>query len=394
MNAAKNEEALTAPPSEQPQTIPYRSAPLPFDPVLIAAGARVAALSILRRTLGWKRYPGGVEAICRAVIDDCWTGQFFAGSAGHFHQFWTRDLAMCTGALCRLGYREKVLKSWTWALASFARSRRITTTIFARRFPRDVYSFACDSLPMLLFGLEQVGAHDLVERHRDFLATEVHRYVASVFDPVSGLARADRYFSAPRDCITGRSTMFANTMLALLERLLDGQDVLPNPLHGSEVASRIRENFWRGDYFRDALDRDEPSGDANIWPFFFNVVTDVEMKRRALTSLDRLGFTRPVPLRYFQRRLPESELIVPRLFTPNYQGDTSWMQIGPIYVALLRDVDPDGFSSHRRAVSAMVERDHNFLELYTTTGRPYRGRAGLYFADEGMLWAALFLDLL
>jgi hypothetical protein len=394
MSTAKDSVVLAPTPSARPQLVPYQSAPLPFDPVLIAAGVRVAVLSIVRRTLGWKRYPGGVEAICRAVIDDCWTGQFFAGSAGHFHQFWTRDLAMCTGALCRLGYREKVLKSWTWALATFARARRLTTTIFARRYPRDVYSFACDSLPMLLFGLEQVGAHDLALQYRDFLAVEVERYVASVFDPESGLARGDRYFSAPRDCITGRSTVFANTMLALLERLLDHQDVLPNPLHGSNVASRIRENFWRGDYFRDALDRDEPSGDANIWPFFFNVVTDPEMKRRALASLDRLGFTKPVPLRYFQHRLPESELIIPRLFAPNYQGDTSWMQIGPVYLGLLRDVDGDSFSSHRRAVAAVVERDQNFLELYTSAGRPYRGRAGLYFADQGMLWAALFLDLL
>jgi hypothetical protein len=394
MSTAKNSVALAAAPSRRPQLIPYRSAPLPFDPVLIAAGVRVAALSILRQTLGWKRYAGSVEAICRAVIDDCWTGQFFAGSAGHFHQFWTRDLAMCTGALCRLGFREKVLKSWTWALGAFVRSRRITTTIFARRYPRDVYSFACDSLPLLLFGLEQAGAHDLVNQHRDFLAAEVYRYVDLVFDPVSGLARGDRYFSAPRDCITGRSTTFANTMLALLERLLDGQDVLPNPLRGCDLAGRIREVFWRGDYFRDALDRDEPSGDANIWPFFFNVVTDLEMKGRALASLDRLGFTKPVPLRYFQRRLPDSELIVPRLFAPNYQGDASWMQIGPVYVGLLRDVDGDGFSSNRRAMSAIVERDQNFLELYTTKGRPYRGRAGLYFADEGMLWAALFLDLL
>lgn len=393
MLALKRTEAL-APPTPLPRhSAGYRSAPLPFDPVLIAAGLRVAALSLWRKVFGWKRYAGSVEAICRGVIDDCWTGQFFAGSAGHFHQFWTRDLAMCTGALCRLGYREKVLASWTWGLSRFARSRRITTTIFARRFARDVYNFACDSLPMLLYGLEEAGAHDLVRRHRDFLAAEVYRYVEQVLDPESGLAHGDRYFSAPRDCMTGRSTVFANTMLALLERLLGEQDILPNPLRGLGVADRIRDIYWRRDYFQDALDRELPSGDANTWPFYFQVITDKDMRRRALATLHRLGFTEPLPLRYFSERLPQSELPIPRLFAPNYQGDTSWMQIGPVYLSLLRDVDDDGFRSQRQAMASFIERDRNFLELYTPGGRPYQGRASLYFADEGMLWAALFLEL-
>jgi hypothetical protein len=247
---------------------------------------------------------------------------------------------------------------------------------------------------MLLYGLEQAGAQDLVARYRDFLAAEVQRYVEQVLDPESGLARGDRYFSAPRDCMTGSSTVFTNTMLALLERLLGDQDILPNPLRGLGIASRIRDTYWRGDYFQDALDRELPSGDANTWPFYFQVITDKDMQHRALETLHRMGFTQPLPLRYFSQRLPESELPIPRLFAPNYQGDTSWMQIGPVYLSLLRDVDADGFQSLRRAVANFIERDRNFLELYTPAGRPYHGRASLYFADEGMLWAALFLELL
>ena len=391
MPVARRQEGFSAPRREQPAD--YASAPLPVDPVLILAGVRVAVLSLWRKVFGWKRYPGSVEAICRAVVDDCWTGQFFAGSAGHFHQFWTRDLAMCTGALCRLGHREKVLASWTWALSRFERARRITTTIFARRFPRDVYHFACDSLPMLLYGIEQAGAPDLIRQHRASLGAEVLRYVDRVLDPKTGLARGDRYFSAPRDCMTGSSTVFANTMLALLERLLGEQDVLPNPLQGLGVARRLQETFWRGDYFLDALDRELASGDANVWPFYFKVVTSADMKRRALLTLDRLGFTKPLPLRYFSQRLPGSELPIPRLFAPNYQGDTSWMQIGPVYLSLLRDVAPDAFREQFRTTASFIERDQNFLELYTPEGRPYQGRAALYFADQGMLWAALFLDL-
>jgi len=372
----------------------YRSAPLPLSAVLVAAGVRVAVLSLARRFLGWKRYAGDTKAICRAVIDDCWTGAFFSGSAGHFRQFWTRDLAMCTPALCRLGYRQRVVDSWAWAMPLFERAGQVTTTIFARRYPRDVYSFACDSLPMLLFGLRSSGATDLIVRHQKFLAAQVDLYVERILDPETGLVKRGTYFSAPRDCMTGSSTVFANTMLALLERLLDEQDVLPNRLRGLHLPSRIRETFWRGEYFRDALDRDLPSGDANVWPFFYGVIADPEMKRSALLSLDRLGFTKPIPLRYFQRRLAQSELLVPRIFAPNYQGDTSWMQMAPVYVGLLRDVDDELFLAHRQALTATVERDRNYLELYDVHGRPYGGRASLYFADQGMLWAALLLDIL
>lgn len=369
------------------------SAPLPVDPVLWAAGANVVARSWARRLFGWKRYPGSVEAICRAAIDDCWTGDFFAGSAGHFKQFWTRDLSMCTPALCRLGMRDRVIESWAWGLERFEKAGRITTTIFRRRYPRDVYAYACDSLPMLLFALQAADAPHLIERHHALLSREVHRFFETVFDPELGMARTTGYFSGPRDCMTGRSTVFANTMIALLGRLLDGQRRLPNPLAGHDVRATMLHHLWTGDFFRDSLCREVPSGDGNVWPFFFRVFTDLDMQRRAFDTLEARGFTRPVPLRYFERRMPESELLVPRLFTPNYQGDPSWMQLAPAYLRVLGAVDAAKMTEHRDNLAALIRRDRNYLEVYRLDGKPYQGRAWFYHADEGMIWASMFLDL-
>jgi hypothetical protein len=381
-------ERLVLPPAR-----PEDAAPLPFDLVLWRAGINVAVRSFFRRFFGWKRYAGDAPAICRQVVDDCWTGEFFAGSNGHFKQFWTRDLAMCTPALCRLGLRDKVVQSLAWGLERFEKAGRITTTIFNRRYPRDVYAFGSDSLPMLLFALRQADATHLIDKHRALLTREIHRYLETVFDPELGMARTTGYFSGPRDCMTGRSTVFANTMIALLIKLLDGDSHLPNPLAGHDLAGLIVRHHWMGDYFRDSLDRLEPSGDANIWPFFFDVVADPEMQRRALGTLDARGFTRPVPLRYFERRLPEAELPVPRLFTPNYQGDPSWTQLGPVYLRLVGALDRARMERERATMAALIERDRNYLELYTTEAQPYRGRALLYYADQGMIWAAMFLDL-
>jgi hypothetical protein len=286
-----------------------------------------------------------------------------------------------------------VVRSWEWGLERFEAAGRITTTIFARRYPRDVYAFGSDSLPMLLHGLQAAGAEHLIRRHQVLLSREIERYYDTMFDPALGLARPDGYFSGPRDCMTGRSTVFANTMLALLGRLLDRADGLPRPLAGHDVSHAMRRQHWTGDYFRDSLDRTFPSGDANVWPFFFGIFEDREMWRRAFGVLEASGFTHPVPLRYFRERMPHAELPVPRLFTPNYQGDPSWTQLGPAYLALLAQVDSAKMQQHRANMAALIERDRNYLELYRTDGRPYHGRAFLYYADEGMIWAAMFLDL-
>jgi hypothetical protein len=388
-DSANPASRLSLPPAD-----PNVSAPLPFDPVLMAAGLKVAGKSLWRSLFGWKRYKGSVEAICQGVLDDCWTGEYFAGSAGHFSQFWTRDLAMCTPALCALGFRDRVVRSWAWGLERFERAGRVTTTIFAGRFPRDVYAYACDSLPFLLFGLEAADAGHLVQRHSALLAREVERYHQTVFDPALGLARTDGYFSGPRDCMTGRSTTFANTCIAVLGRLLDNQPAIPNPFRGIDIARSMIQEHWMGDYFRDSLCRDLPSGDANIWPFFFQVFTDEEMQRRAFATLEARGLTNPIPLRYFERRLAESELPIPRVFTPNYQGDPSWTQLAPVYLGLLKNVDRPRMEKHRAAMSALIERDGNYLEVYTTEGKPYRGLGRFYYCDEGMIWAAMFLALL
>lgn len=372
---------------------PYDSAPLPFDLVLVGAGVNVATRSIARALFGWKRYPGAAPDICRAVIEDCWTGDFFAGSAGHFKQFWTRDLAMCTPALCRLGFRDRVVQSWAFGLDRFERAGKVTTTIFNKRFPRDVYAYACDSVPMMLFALRHCGAQDLIVKHRELLAREIHRFAATVLDADLGMARTDGYFSGPRDCMTGRSTVFANTMIALLARLLADDPLLPNPFAGIDVRANMLHHHWTGEYFRDSLCRQEPSGDANIWPFFFDVFADAQMRRLAFDTLEARGFTRPIPLRYFERRLPDSELPIPKMFTPNYQGDPSWTQLGPVYLSLLADIDRARMVDHRDRMAAFIERDGNYLELYTPEGRPYKGRAFLYCADEAMIWAAMFLDL-
>jgi hypothetical protein len=389
-------QPLAQPVARAPQRIATEAAPLPFDPVLVAAGAALVGRSLSRARTGWKRYGGDAAQICRDVLEDCWNGKYIGGSAGHFRQFWTRDLSFCTPALVRLGMRDRVVASLEFALRIFEQRGAVTTTIFANKYARDVYDYGSDSLPMLLFALREAGADDLIDRHREFLAGQVDRYVRRVLDPELGLVKPEAYFSAPSDCVRARSTMFTNTMLALLEQELEKQPHLPNPLHGLDVAGRLLQTHWTGRYFKHALDRDDPSGCGNMFPFFFRIFGDDDMvyRRRAFATLEDRGFSEPIPMRYFEKRTPEQELPIPRFFTPGYQGDTIWMQLCPLYISELRSVDPQRAQELRDRVARIIEHDGNYLEVYHRDLTPYAGRGGLYQCDEGMIWAALFLELL
>jgi len=120
-----------------------------------------------RRTwAGPRRYPGDARAVCRAVLDACWDGTHVNASAGHFRQFWTRDLGFSAAALVRLGYRERVVSSLAWALDAWSVRGRITTTIFPGRRPADVYDMGVDSLPWLMAALRAAGSRTMPARSR------------------------------------------------------------------------------------------------------------------------------------------------------------------------------------------------------------------------------------
>ncbi|MBI4362511.1 MAG: hypothetical protein HY558_04985 [Euryarchaeota archaeon] len=359
---------------------------------LLRGASHIGRLSRRRRREGWKHYPGDARAICEAIVRDCWNGTHFQGSAGHFSQFWARDYGMCAPALARLGYREECRRSLEWALPIYARRRRVTTTIFPGEKAVDIYTQSSDSLPFLLHALRLLDLGDLAGRHRAFLEAEAHRYWRWVWDPHRGHVRADRHYSGAKDCVNRASSCYDNTMAGLLSRELDHLG-LANPLRGVDFAGLLRGRFWNGRWFEDDLrHRGFLSADANIAPFLYGPIEDPGMLRSALGALRERGMDRPWPIRHTERRLPRQEKLVPRIFTPNYQGDTLWTQFGPMYISLLRRVDPPRARGHMEEYRRWIEHHRNYLELFHPDGTVYRGR--IYHADEGMIWAALYLDLL
>jgi len=293
-----------------------------------------------------------------------------------------------------MGMKEELRRSLTWALDVYERAGRVTTTIFPGERPVDIYVYGSDSLPFLVYSLRVIEAGDLVDRHRAFLQTEVYRFYKLLIDPETGMVTRKRTFAEPKDCMKKSSSTFSNAMLAFLGTELDMLGGFRIPFDHRGFDLKLRQVFWRGDHFIDDLSgEDLISGDANTWPFWLGVVKDDAMLRSALGALEREGLARPFPLRYFSRRLAHREHFFPRIFTPNYQGDTVWPQVGMVYIELMAKVDRARAIGYLQAYGGLIEREGNFLEIHRPDGRPYRGRFGIYRADEGIIWAAMYLDL-
>ena len=369
---------------------------------LVAAAYAVNLVVRARHALRARRRQGGAaEDIIRACIDDCWDGTHYRASPGHFRQFWTRDLSFSAPSLARLspGHADRVIRSYEWAIRTWQRRRsHVTTTIHYFDQPVDVFDFGVDCLPLMLAAMRRVGAEDLLQEHRPWLEGEVRNYVHEVVDPRTCMVRSDRKYSAHRDTIVNRCNAFGNSMVALLAMTLADLDwEVPASMRPLAVApqSILLDRFWdaRG-FFIDSIGDDTPSGEGNIWPFWTGVITDEAVLRTAFTELEERGYADPYPLKYEVARRPQLEPLFVRTFMPDYQGATVWTSLGSMYLQLLHIFDPALARVEIDRYRTWIERDGTFWEVIDDeTGERYSSTL-LTRSDDGMLWSAIFLDLL
>lgn len=180
-------------------------------------------------------------------------------------------------------------------------------------------------------------------------------------------------------------------MVVALDGVLRRTQWFPSPVP-PRARERFVEQFWRDDHIAERRDRDEVTGDGNVFPFWLGCVPDSPGLVAALRAMQRAGLTDPLPLRYAARRNRAAEDPMQRLFVPDYQGTAIWTSLGGMYAALLRRADPARADAVLARYARLIERDGTLWEVLTGDLRPYRGRLGLFVADEAMLWAAILLE--
>ena len=365
-----------------------------LDPAILPAYASSGVRIARRAVRGPTRHPGDARAIARACVEASWAGDHFVASGGHFRQAWTRDLGFSAEALVRTGFGDRLRATLAWSLDIWAQAGRVTTTIFPGRRPRDVYTFGIDSVPLLFHALRAAGADDLVERHATWLGPEVARYAATVLDPATGLVRQDRRFSGHRDTIVTSGDGYANTMVVVLDTVLRETGWLASPIPDG-ARDRFLAAFWRGDHLSDRPEVDVLAGDTTVFPFWLGALPDEPYLRGSLAAARAGGLADPLPLRYVARPDPASEDPIQRWFVPDYQTTSIWTSLGAIYLQLLDRIDPAAADGPLALTTALIEREGTVWEVLDAHGRrPYRGRLGIFRADEAMLWSAILLDLL
>ena len=299
-------------------------------------GLRIFLASWKAKKRGFKPYQGTPEQIARAIIDDCWNGSYFQTSTRNFAEFWTRDFGICTQALVELGYQEKVVSTVRYALDCFKKANKITTTITPSGVPMDCFSFASDSLPFFLYSVQVAGARFLVEKNKVFFEEKVRDYYQNVADPATGLVRTDRYFSGMRDYAKRQSACYDNCMIYFLGEVCR-QLKLKISWNNVLLRKQIEQTFWNGSYFYDDLNkRAIVVGDAQVFPFWTGVCTDVKRLKCCVEAMERAGLTAPWPLKYTAQREKDEHWFFSEWLVKNYETNSIWMHLGLCYLDVLK----------------------------------------------------------
>lgn len=337
---------------------------------------------------GFKEYEGSAQEICRRVVYDCWSGQYFKTSAGHFSSFYTRDFGMCVPSLLFLKQHERVRQTLVWALDCFRKNGKIMTSITKEGETFDFPTIAPDSLAFLLFALVKSKAHNLITINQEFLNQEIQRYYTTCVES-SGLPKQVHLSSIKDHAIRERSC-YDTVMFGWLAKLLK-EAHLENPFAQHNYPELLLKHYWVKDHFVDDLSGvDSISSDANVFPFWCGVIQDKEKLLASLHSLQQEYIDTPFPAQYTST--PPTHLwINTSWLAQNYEGTTIWAHLGMIYLDVLRTTDQKRFHTLLQAYKQVIEQNKTFLEVFNKDGTPYKTK--LYISDEGMLWASMFLKL-
>lgn len=336
-----------------------------------------------------KHYSGKAKEICQQIVKECWNGTFFQTSTQNFAQFWTRDFGWCTEALMKLEYDTEVRKTLKYALEKFQEAQKITTTITPSGKAFDFPTFAVDSLPWLIHSIKLAKFN--YNAYKPFLNQEIERFFQLVINPQTGLVKPEGHFSSMKDFAIRKSSCYDNCLVALLAQDLSEMKGLLNPFQNYNYPDLIKRHFWNEKYFYDDLSKqDYIAGDANVFPFALGIINDKEMLKTVIESIKEAELDQPFPLKYTADR-EKIKFIGEEIFLRNYESDSIWTHMGPLYIKLVGTVDKSLAKEYKLKYKEMIEKYGNYLEVFDGEGKPFS--TPFYYCDAGMLWAANYLGL-
>ncbi|MFT4303104.1 MAG: hypothetical protein ACMXYG_00930 [Candidatus Woesearchaeota archaeon] len=345
------------------------------------------------RKNGFKQYSGNSIEKCKQILNDCYNKEkgFFQVSNGHFTLFYIRDFGWIVNSLMKLGYKNKVRSTLNYALNIYSKNHCVTTSISMNDEPFDFPYMSVDSLPYLIYSLSCLNDKQLVKKYKSFLENEIIKFYDLVIDKNTGLVRQDKFFSSMKDYSKRKSSCYDNSMLYLLKVSCDKLG-LKHLFAKWDYRELLVQNFWNGNYFYDDIvKKDYVAGDANVFPFWVGAIKNKNMLRKVIQSLKLAKLDYPFPLKYtFKKK--HSKFIGFEFIANNYEGNTIWMHMGPLYVMIVGKVDKKLQQKYIIKYSKIIEKYSTFLEVFNPDSKPYQ--LPYYISDEAMSWCANYLFLM
>jgi hypothetical protein len=360
----------------------------------ITEGIRIFKRVIKVKRKGIKKYNGNSIEICKKIVDDCYNKKkgYFMVSAGHFSVFYCRDFGWIVKSLIKLGYKDKVRNTLEYALRCFKKYGRVMTTINPQGKPFDFPTYAVDSLPYLLYSLSCIDDKKIVDKYKIFLENQIKYFFNYVVDKKTGLVRKDKFFSSMKDHSKRKSSCYDNCMLYMIQKSCDELSLF-NPFVKFNYAKLIKENFWTGEYFLDDLSgKKYVAGDANLFPFWTGAINDKSILNKSITAIQKNKLDNPFPLKYTSTKEGKVDFKVVAMLVNNYEGNSIWMHMGPLYVDVVGKVDKKLQKKYLIKYNNLIINNQNFLEVFNSDGSFYKTL--FYCSDEGMLWCANYLYLI
>lgn len=334
---------------------------------------------------GVKKYKGNEKQILKTIVDECFNGEFFQVSNGNFKAFYIRDLGICIKDLLDLGYRKECIKTLRFALGCYKRDNRVTTTITMNRKTVDFFDEAIDSFAFLCYCLNEIKDRKLSKESKRFIEAQAMHHSHNSIDKKTGLIRKDRIFSSIKDHGVRNSSCYDNCMIAMASSCLDSLGY-NNPFKKFDYTRLIMESFWEGNYFYEDLNQKKVvTGDANVFPFWCNIIDDNTLFNKCLRSIKKEGLDFPLPLKYAAKK-EHTKLSIIDLLSPNYEGSSIWAHLGLCFIDVVERYDKKASNMYVKKYLQKLKEHKNFLEIYDSKGNPFKTL--FYYADEGLVWAS------
>lgn len=360
-------------------------------------GLRIFKRHLRVKRNGYEKFSGNDEDICRDIISKCWNGKYFQVSPndGNYPLFYSRDFGMCCDSLIKLGYTDEVISTLNYALQSYKDNGYIALIISKEgkpfNFP-DIYS--PDGTAYLIRSLRLAGEMSLIIKNRNFLNQEIMHFEELVIDKDIGFIKNKNFCGMRDHAVVRRSCydMIAACMLSdEIDRinLLSGRELLSNLLKKYKLRNTLLKNYWK-EYFMNSASDPSITSHCNIFPYYLDVIDDIDMMVKSLAKIKHEKLDTPFPLKY-ENYNPKRKFILEEIFVSGWERNTLWGFLALPYIDLLSRIDMKEAKRCLKEYGKRIEQ-HGFVEVYTADGtKPYS--SSFYSAETAMLWASMYLEL-